>query len=86
MVDVQGVEVQLPNGGGSAFLFTDPQIHTIDGAEFGGGNQSRLGFKNFLATHKCNAVCHALGLTPVNGAMIDNWQSSGTGCKPILEL
>ena len=53
--DLQGV-------GGS--LFTDPQIHSVSGS-YGDGNLGRSGVNSFLSTHKCNEVCAALGLPPV---------------------
>lgn len=37
--------------------YTDPQVHTIDGSGFGKGNLGRKGFEQFLATHRCNAIC-----------------------------
>jgi myosin-heavy-chain kinase len=53
--DLQGV-------GGS--LFTDPQIHARGGG-FGDGNLGSGGVERFLATHKCNEVCQAVGLPKV---------------------
>ncbi|KOO23292.1 eukaryotic elongation factor 2 kinase [Chrysochromulina tobinii] len=53
--DLQGV-------GGS--LFTDPQIHSRAGS-FGDGNLGRGGIDRFLASHRCNEVCKAIGLPPV---------------------
>eukprot|EP01112_Ceratiomyxa_fruticulosa_P003650 TRINITY_DN1396_c0_g1_i1.p1 TRINITY_DN1396_c0_g1~~TRINITY_DN1396_c0_g1_i1.p1 ORF type:complete len:572 (+),score=138.21 TRINITY_DN1396_c0_g1_i1:312-2027(+) len=52
IVDIQGVED----------VYTDPQIHTIDGKGYGLGNLGKNGISQFLNSHKCNAVCALLGL------------------------
>ena len=52
VVDVQGV----------GDLFTDPQVHTRDGAGFGVGNGGPRGIALFFATHRCNRICGAMGL------------------------
>ena len=52
VVDIQGV----------GDLYTDPQIHTANGQGYGTGNVGLTGVARFLTTHKCNAVCKALGL------------------------
>ena len=55
IVDVQGV----------GDLFTDPQIHTRVGdgrTHYGLGNLGAEGIRKFCASHRCNAVCRALGL------------------------
>lgn len=52
-------------------LFTDPQIHSIDGIEngnvedgtgYGPGNFGHQGIIKFIETHQCNALCRQLGL------------------------
>jgi hypothetical protein len=53
--DVQGVED----------LFTDPEIQSLVGTDFGEGNLGPKGMAMFFKTHRCNAVCAALGLHPV---------------------
>ena len=53
--DLQGV-------GGS--LFTDPQIHARGGG-FGDGNLGSGGIERFLASHRCNEICQAVGLPKV---------------------
>jgi elongation factor 2 kinase len=54
--DIQGV----------SDLYTDPQIHSIDGEGFGKGNMGEKGFEKFLSTHRCNAVCRYLKLPAIN--------------------
>ncbi len=43
-------------------LYTDPQIHTMDGRGFGKGNLGIDGMVKFLSTHECNAICRHLKL------------------------
>lgn len=47
-------------------LYTDPQIHSIDGSGFGKGNMGTRGFKKFFSTHRCNAICRFLKLPLIN--------------------
>jgi hypothetical protein len=55
VVDLQGV----------GCIFTDPQIHSKQGDDFGCGNLSDAGVAAFFVTHECNAVCKALALRPL---------------------
>lgn len=55
-MDIQGVRDH----------YTDPQIHTRRGKEFGKGNLSMRGFEKFLSSHRCNAICMYLRLPLIN--------------------
>jgi len=54
VVDIQGV----------GDLYTDPQIHTAAGKEYGDGNLGTRGMALFFHTHVCNSICVNMGLTP----------------------
>merc|ERR1712136_147105 len=47
-------------------LYTDPQMHTLDGTGFGKGNMGMLGIEKFLSSHRCNAICQYLRLPLTN--------------------
>lgn len=50
-------------------LYTDPQIHSIDGDGFGKGNMGEKGISQFLNTHRCNAICRYLKLVSINAKL-----------------
>ena len=56
VVDIQGVGDH----------YTDPQIHSRRGKEFGKGNLALRGFERFLGSHRCNPICRYLKLPLIN--------------------
>lgn len=48
-------------------VWTDPQIHTIDGHGYGRGNAGLQGVRKFFLKHTCNGICGALGLKSITG-------------------
>ncbi|CAB3410125.1 unnamed protein product [Caenorhabditis bovis] len=53
VVDIQGV----------GDLYTDPQIHTVVGTDYGDGNLGTRGMALYLRSHKCNYICHDMDLS-----------------------
>ncbi len=53
VVDIQGVRD----------VYTDPQVHSVDGRGFGEGNLGEEGFQRFIESHRCNPICRYLKLT-----------------------
>ncbi|KAJ0411494.1 hypothetical protein ATCC90586_008543 [Pythium insidiosum] len=72
-VDIQGVGDK----------YTDPQIHTVNGHDFGKGNLGHLGFQKFLSTHRCNSICRYLKLPAVNPKQE---RHADQGTLPLQEL
>ncbi|TPP48962.1 Alpha-kinase family protein [Leishmania donovani] len=73
VVDIQGVDD----------YYTDPQILSSDGEGYGRGNLGEEGIRRFLESHRCNEVCRAVGLPPLQrnakGAVITPLASPGSG-------
>lgn len=59
--DIQGVGT----------FYTDPQIHTYDGAGFGAGNTGPEGIKRFLSSHTHSLLCEQLGLPSQDAGLTD---------------
>ncbi|KAF4317806.1 hypothetical protein BBO99_00005323 [Phytophthora kernoviae] len=71
VVDIQGVGDH----------YTDPQIHTQRGKEFGKGNLALRGFERFLESHRCNPICRYLKLPLINPK--DEDPVMGEGGRPV---
>jgi elongation factor 2 kinase len=61
IVDIQGV----------LDLYTDPQVHTLEGTGYGEGNLGANGFALFFAGHRCSPLCAKLGLTPMPKSLLE---------------
>eukprot|EP00759_Apiculatamorpha_spiralis_P013318 PhF_6_TR19999/c0_g1_i1/m.29185/K08292/EEF2K; elongation factor 2 kinase len=46
-------------------VYTDPQIHTPSGTDYGMGNMGAEGIQRWKSAHRCNSICRALRLLPL---------------------
>jgi hypothetical protein len=56
---------------GVGTFYTDPQIHTLDGAGFGAGNLGEEGVRRFMASHRHSLLCEQLGLASPDADLTD---------------
>ena len=62
--DLQGVK------NGKKYILTDPCIHSVE-RKYGMTDMGVVGMEQVMATHKCNNICHQLGLdNPLEGLNI----------------
>jgi hypothetical protein len=59
---LQGAWCTSPGKVESQFTLSDPMIHSDAYFLEAPGNFGKKGFEAFFSTHKCNHICHGLGL------------------------
>ena len=58
-----GGQMMITDLQGVNYILTDPQIHSVlPSAEFGLGGGDEAAMVDFFKEHRCNEICHALGL------------------------
>jgi len=77
VVDIQGVDD----------TYTDPQIHTADGAhKYGKADMGPQGIQKFFSTHLCNAICQYLKLPQVGGKKRIDFEKALKGGEDPLQF
>ncbi|CEF71496.1 Eukaryotic elongation factor 2 kinase [Strongyloides ratti] len=66
VVDIQGVDD----------LYTDPQIHTVTGTDYGDGNLGTRGMALFFYSHQCNEICLLMKLTEFDFSISEKMERS----------
>jgi elongation factor 2 kinase len=76
VVDIQGVND----------LYTDPQMHTLEGTGYGEGNLGANGFALFFAAHRCSPLCAKLGLAPLPKSVMELARDEQTASAAVSSL
>lgn len=62
-------------------LYTDPQVHTSNGQDYGDGNLGIKGMALFFHSHSCNSICKSLGLQPFDLAPKEKAEIHSNSCS-----